>query len=99
MIHVRPLRSAPEVELTFVLDRPDVASAAVAVDVRGWTPAPMRRHPRGQGPWRLTLRVPSGDEVQFRYVLDGTWVDDPDADELRPNDAGSTNSVVRLRRG
>lgn len=99
MIHVRPVRSAAEVELTFVLHRPDVAHAAVALDARGWDPVPMRRYPRGEGPWRITLRVRAGDEVQFRYVLDGTWADDPDADELRPNDAGSTNSVVRLRPG
>ncbi|HSL58551.1 MAG TPA: hypothetical protein VK866_11965 [Acidimicrobiales bacterium] len=97
MVRTRFVHSRNEVELTFLLDRPDVARAEVLVDLLGWAAVPLRRYPRGQGPWRATVRVPAAAEVQFRYAVGpDQWVDDPDADEHRPNPFGSTNDVVRL---
>ena len=100
MVRARFVRSRNAVELTFLLDRPDATSVEVAVDLLGWTALSMRRYPRATGPWRITVRAPAADEAQFRYAIDGDdWVDDPDADEHRPNSFGTTNSVVRLPTG
>ena len=96
---VHRFRSLDAVEVSFALDRPDAHEVAVAVGSRGWCQIPMRRYPRDTGPFTITLRLPAGRPVEYRYLVDGHhWVDDPSADAHLPNGLGGTNSVIDLGR-
>ena len=53
---------------------------------------PLRQYNDGQ--WRITIEVESGEEVEFRYLCDGEWLNDHSADAYRENPHGSHNSVV-----
>jgi 1,4-alpha-glucan branching enzyme len=91
----RFFKTKDEVEITFQVDRPDVASVDLVADAFGWEPMAMKRADRGKGPFRLRVRLPKDEAVQFRYIFDrAVWENDEAADAYWPNDCGSDNSVV-----
>ena len=95
MLAKRFFKTKDEVEVTFEIDRPDLHSVDLVADAFGWEPLPLKRVERGKGPFRLRVRLPKDDAVQFRYIFDQTvWENDEAADEYWPNDRGSDNSVV-----
>ncbi len=71
MLKKRFFKTKDEVEVTFQVDRPDIGTVEWAAEVTGWDPIPMRRTKDGKGPFRLKVRLPKDDDVQFRYRLDG----------------------------
>lgn len=94
MLRKRFFKTKDEVEVTFQVDA-DGESAALVTDRHDWQPQPMARTARGKGPFRIKLRFPKDDAVQFRYLLDGSrWENDEAADAYWPNSLGSDNSVL-----
>ena len=68
------------VAVTFVLDE-DREAVSVVGDFNDRTPGahPLRR--RSNGTRSVTVTLPAGKRVRFRYLADGgRWFDDPDAD-------------------
>jgi 1,4-alpha-glucan branching enzyme len=95
MVSKRYFKTRDDVEVTFEGDISGVESAALVAESHGWEPQPMKRAKRGKGPFRLKLRVPKDQSLQFRYLLDGDrWENDEAADAYWPNALGSDNSVV-----
>lgn len=94
MLTKRHFKTKDEVEVTFEVERPEAFEAEWVSDVTGWTPVPMRRTGKG-GPFRLTVRLPKNQHIQFRYRFDdGRWENDEAADDYWPTDHGVDNSVV-----
>lgn len=52
---------------------------------------PMRKR-RGRG-FELELAIPPG-KYTFKYLIDGIWWNDPDADDYARNSWGSEDSVI-----
>lgn len=79
--------------VSFQVHAPEAQAVAVAGDFNDWNPAaqPMKRDPES-GTWKATLTLPAG-QYQYRYVIDGQWVDDPQCDLRAPNPFGGVNSV------
>jgi hypothetical protein len=49
------------------------------------------------GSFSASVDLESGQEYQFRYLLDGTrWENDSEADKYVPSEFGSENSVIIL---
>ncbi len=95
MLAKRFFKTKDEVEVTFEVDRPDLDSVDLVADAFGWEPMALKRADRGKGPFRLRVRLPKDDIVQFRYIFDQIhWENDEAADAYWPNDRGSDNSVV-----
>lgn len=95
MLAKRYFKTKDEVEVTFEIDRPDLRSVDLCADVFDWEPMALKRADRGKGPFRIRVRLPKDDAVQFRYIFDRQWWEnDEAADEYWPNDQGSDNSVV-----
>lgn len=46
--------------------------------------------------WRVTLELERGRAYAFRYLIDGAWRNEGDADRYAPNPYGGDNSVVVL---
>jgi hypothetical protein len=67
---------------------------AVVGDFNGWRPeaTPMRQG--RDGIWRATVDLPTGRDVEFRYLVDGAWMTDYHADGFATNHYGSDNSLV-----
>lgn len=45
--------------------------------------------------WRTWTNLPAGTH-EYRFVVDGNWVEDPAAEDRQPNPYGSYNSVVNV---
>jgi hypothetical protein len=52
----------------------------------GWQPGVHRLVRRSNGTRSVTIAVPAGEDVRFRYLgAGGRWFDDPEAHEIRPD--------------
>jgi len=65
----------------------------IAGSFNDWHPnvTPMIR--LNEGEWAKELSLPPG-RYEYRFVVDGQWVDDPTAAELIPNSYGTANAVL-----
>lgn len=57
---------------------------------------PMQKR-QNQG-FELVLEIPPG-KYTFKYLIDGVWWNDPDADDYTNNFWGSEDSVIMVRNG
>jgi 1,4-alpha-glucan branching enzyme len=88
-------------KVTFELPK-EAAQGATQVQVLGdfnnWDPKtgiPMKASKTGS--FSASVDLESGQEYQFRYLLDGTrWENDSEADKYVPSEFGSENSVIIL---
>lgn len=58
-----------------------------------WKPVEMARQKNGA--FVTSVKLPRGTH-QYKFVVDGTWIPDPDNDYRAPNPFGSANSVVSI---
>lgn len=79
--------------LTFVLPGDEPASRVSVVGTfNDWTPGVHELRRRSNGTRSVSVTVPAGQQVVFRYLAEnGVWFDDPDADAV--TDAGSRVQV------
>ncbi len=79
--------------IDLTLNMPQARSAAVAGSFNNWDlhQTPMRKD-SGNG-WKATLSLPPG-RYEYRFVVDGKWISDPNAKESVTNPFGDTNSIL-----
>lgn len=80
-----------ELLVTFTVDDPRPVS--LVADINGWDPT---AHPLAEefaGRHGVTVTLPADTIVRFRYLADGEFFDDVDADSWEPNGYGQTHSV------
>lgn len=75
------------------------AHQAGAVSVVGtfndWKPGVTPLIARGGGKWAKELPLPPG-RYEYRFVVDGKWMDDPKAKASVPNPHGGRNAVLEV---
>lgn len=97
MIHKQIIRTkqATMCRLTFVLPELIWADSVFVVgDFNHWDTAALPMQQDAHGQWKATIEVEAGGVYQFRYLCDGDWVNDNQADAYYANDYGGHNSVV-----
>lgn len=74
---------------------PGAQEVSIAGSFNDWHPkvTPMIR--LSDGKWAKELSLAPG-RYEYRFVVDGEWVDDPAANELIPNPFGSANAVLEV---
>lgn len=93
MLKKRYFKTKNECEVTFRLEELDAIEAALVCESNGWTPIQMKQ--LKSGPFQTKLRLPLGEQMQFRYLLDGErWMNDEAADGYVLNEFGGENSIV-----
>jgi 1,4-alpha-glucan branching enzyme len=73
------------------------ATVTIAGDFNGWSPTATPLVLEGGGLWGLQLDLSPGSH-EYRLVVDGRWISDPQADGAVPNPFGDLNSVVVVPR-
>ena len=68
----------------------------IAGSFNDWHPSVTRMIRLRDGKWAKELALPPG-RYEYRFVVDGQWVDDPAATELVPNPFGTANAVLEVR--
>jgi hypothetical protein len=81
--------------ITFVLTNAHAGRVAVSGEFNQWSAdaTPMVR--QGDGAWKTTLALPPGRH-QYKFVVDGQWMPDPNASEQVADGYGAVNSVIKV---
>lgn len=81
--------------VTLRLVREGASVAAVAGSFNDWQPdrTALQRH--AEGWWEAELTLLPGD-YEYRFVVDGEWIDDPLATRHVPNPFGGENAVLHV---
>lgn len=90
------LKSKPVCKVTFAVPAPEATTVAVVGDFNNWdTKAELKKLKNGT--FKGTFDLPTDNTYEFRYVVDGEWVNEEEADRLQWNEfAGTENSVIEL---
>jgi hypothetical protein len=88
---VKKGRSKGTMRFTLPADTPD-GRASLAGDFNDWAPVPMKRQKSG---YAVTMDIPPGT-YQYKFILDGRWVTDPDNSNWSVSPLGTVNSVVTV---
>ncbi|WGK65494.1 isoamylase early set domain-containing protein [Croceiramulus getboli] len=88
------LKTKPVCKVTFSVPAKEAKKVAVAGDFNAWdTKANLKKLKNGT--FKGTFDLPKDNAYEFRYFVDGEWVNAADADRYQWNDfAAAENSVV-----
>lgn len=70
-------------------------SVALAGTFNQWQPEQGRMTRQKDGTYRKRLQLEPG-QYRYKFVVDGEWVEDPEADGLVPNPFGTSDSIVTV---
>lgn len=90
------LKSKPVCKVTFAVPAAEATTVAVAGDFNDWnTTAELKKLKNGT--FKGTFDIPTEQSYEFRYVVDGQWTNETEADRFQWNEfAGAENSVLEL---
>jgi len=82
-------------KVTFSFLAPEAEHAALAGDFCDWDPTrhPMKKDKKGF--WKVSLNLAPGT-YQYKFFVDGAWVNDPNCAECVLNPFGSLNCVKKV---
>ena len=72
---------------------PDASCVCVAGSFNDWSADATPLLKIADDSWAVELPLPPG-RYEYRLVVDGVWLHDPNAAELIPNPYGSLNSLI-----
>jgi 1,4-alpha-glucan branching enzyme len=81
--------------VTLTYDMPDAQSVSVAGDFCDWQTDRCHLKKDKKGLWTTTITLPPG-RYEYRFVVDGEWVNDPKCDDRTPNEFGGENCVLQV---
>lgn len=84
------------VEVEFVLDRSEAKEVCICGEFNSWRPHDHQLIGYSGGDvWKTKLKLQPG-RYEYKFLVDGEWVHDPNACENVPNEFGTLNSVVNV---
>ncbi len=79
----------------FEFQHSDTGKVCLAGSFNDWQPAATPMVDLGDGRWVKELTLSPG-RYEYRFVVNGKWVDDPNAKEAAPNPHGGINAVLTV---
>ncbi|MDD7914881.1 isoamylase early set domain-containing protein [Polaribacter ponticola] len=91
------LKSKPVCKVTFTLPAEEAKSVAVVGSFNEWNTDATPLKKLKNGSFKGTVDLETGSSYEFRYIVDGKYVNELEADGLAWNDfAGAENSLLSL---
>ncbi|UJH90402.1 isoamylase early set domain-containing protein [Antarcticibacterium sp. 1MA-6-2] len=91
------LKSKPVCKVTFTVPAKDAESVSVVGDFNEWDPKKTVLKKSKAGIFKGTVSVPAKNTYEFKYLIDGNYVNEPEADSQKWNDfACAENSVLEV---
>lgn len=83
--------------IDFVLDAPEAQLVLLVGTFNDWslTKHPMKKDANGQ--WKKSVMLSPGTH-EYKFVVDGHWIEDPQNERRILNSFGSANSIVHVRK-
>ncbi|MCV9929401.1 isoamylase early set domain-containing protein [Flavobacterium sp. LS1R49] len=89
------VKTKPVCKVTFLIDAKDANSAAVVGDFNNWNSEEGVLSKLKNGTFKATYDLGKDASYEFKYIVDGTYINEPEADSFKWNDyAGGENSVL-----
>lgn len=89
------LKSKPVCKVTFVVPAEEAKEVKVSGTFNDWSTTPLKKLKNGN--FKGTIDMEKDASHEFRYVVDGNWVNDEQADAYAWNDfASAENGVLNL---
>ena len=85
-------KAAKATSQIFAIHAPAAMTVQLAGDFTHWQEHPISLKKESGGVWRTEVELPPGTH-HYRFIVDGTWTDDPDCTLRTPNDYGGNNMV------
>ncbi len=91
------LKSKPVCKVTFTVPAEEAKKVAVVGDFNNWNPKGSTLRKLKNGTFKGTFELPKENTYEFRYLVDGSYINDTEADRFQWNDyAGTENAVLEL---
>ena len=91
------IKSKPVCKVTFSINAKEAKTASVVGDFNNWSASEGEMIKLKTGVFKALFDIPSERSYEFKYVVDGAFINEPDADQQVWNDfAGAENSVLAL---
>jgi 1,4-alpha-glucan branching enzyme len=91
------VKTKPVCKVTFSIEAKEANTASVVGDFNNWDQKAGALSKLKSGTFKAVFDLNKDASYEFKYVVDGQFVNEPEADSFRWNDyAGAENSVVSL---
>lgn len=91
------LKSKPVCKVTFSVPAEEAKKVAVVGDFNNWNPKGSTLKKLKNGIFKGTFDLPTENAYEFRYIIDGAYTNDEEADRFQWNDyAGTENAVLEV---
>jgi 1,4-alpha-glucan branching enzyme len=91
------LKSKPVCKVTFALLAEDAKKVSVVGSFNDWNAKKLPLKKLKNGTFKGTLDLETGNSFEFKYIVDGAYVNDEAADAYAWNDfAGAENGIINL---
>jgi 1,4-alpha-glucan branching enzyme len=91
------IKTKPVCKVTFSIDAKDANTAAVVGDFNNWNPTEGELSKLKNGTFKGIFDVSKEASYEFKYLVDGNYINEVEADSYRFNEfAGAENSVLEV---
>jgi len=96
MAMTRKTQSGSEKSIDFILTWPNASKVMLAGTFNNWNYRTAAMKKQKDNTWRKTLSLKPG-RYEYKYVVDGRWIMDPNNNNRARNSVGSENSVIEVK--
>lgn len=91
------LKTKPVCKVTFTVPAKEAQKVSVVGDFNNWNPKGSTLKKLKNGNFKGTFDLPKASTFEYRYLVDGSYVNEAEADRYQWNDyAGTENAVLEL---
>ncbi|MGY8915234.1 MAG: isoamylase early set domain-containing protein [Flavobacteriales bacterium] len=91
------LKTKPVCKVTFTVPAEDAKKVAVVGDFNDWNPKKNELKKLKNGTFKGTFDLPVENTYEFKYLIDGDYVTEAEADGFKWNEfAGTENPILAL---
>ena len=91
------VKTKPVCKVTFSVEAKKAQSAAVVGDFNNWNATQGELSKLKNGTFKAAFDLPKDNSFEFKYIVDGNYVNEPEADSFRWNEyANAENSVLEV---
>ena len=89
------IKTKPVCKVTFSVESKEASTASVVGDFNNWNPAEGEMSKSKSGTFKAVLDLPKDSTYEFKYYIDGTYVNEAEADSFKWNEfSGDENGVL-----
>ncbi len=91
------LKTKPVCKVTFTVPAEEAKKVVVVGDFNNWSTKGSSLKKLKNGNFKGTFELPKEGSYEFKYIIDGAYVNEAEADRYQWNDyAGAENAVLEL---